>query len=67
MKFVFHAWHTGAILQSKLLWNRLDAKNIQFSTFNTAAKDVHKYVQQSGGMQENLEKTIKSFSGTRPW
>ena len=48
-------------------WNRLDAKNIPFSTFNTAAKDIRKYVQQSGGIQENLEKTIKGFGGTRPW
>lgn len=48
-------------------WNRLDAKNTQFSTFNTAVKDIRKYVQQSGGIQENLEKTIKSNSGTRPW
>ena len=48
-------------------WNRLDAKNILFSTFNTAVKDIRKYVQQLGGIQENLEKTIKSFSGMRPW
>ena len=48
-------------------WNQLDAKHIQFFTFNTAVKDIRKYVQQSGGIQENLEKTIRSFSGGRPW
>ncbi|CAF4620576.1 unnamed protein product [Rotaria sp. Silwood1] len=48
-------------------WDRLDTKNTQFSTFNTAVKDIRKYVQRSGGIQENLEKTIKSSSGTRPW
>ena len=48
-------------------WNRLDAKNTQFSTFNAAAKGIRKYVQQSGSIQQNLEKSIQSFSGTRPW
>ena len=48
-------------------WNRLDTNNTQFHTFNTTVKDIRKYVQQSGGIQEHLEKTIKSTSSTRPW
>jgi len=48
-------------------WNQLDALNNEFSAFNTAIKDIRKYVQQPGGIQEHLAKTIKSSSGTRPW
>ncbi|CAF4517092.1 unnamed protein product [Rotaria sp. Silwood1] len=58
-----HRCHTTI----KTAWDQLDTKNTQFSTFNTAVKDIRKYVQRSGGIQENLEKTIKSSSGTRPW
>ena len=58
-----HRWNTTI----ETAWNQLGAKNIQFATFNTAVKAIRKYVQQSDGIQENLEKTIKSFSGTHPW
>jgi hypothetical protein len=51
----------------KTALNRLYKKKTQFATFNTAVKDIRKYIQQSGGIRANLEKAIKSASGTRPW
>ena len=64
-RFSCMAYRCNTIIETA--WNRLDAKNIQFSTFNAAAKGIRKYVQQSGSIQQNLEKLIKSFNGTRPW
>ena len=48
-------------------WARTEERNPSFRIFNNAVRDLRKYVQQSGGIQEHLPKTLKSTSGTRPW
>ena len=48
-------------------WTRTEERNPSFCIFNNAVRDLRKHVQQSGGIQEHLPKTLKSTSGTRPW
>jgi hypothetical protein len=59
------AHRTNTVLETAL--ENLKEKNDEFKNFCTSVSDLRTYVQQSGGIQYKLPKTLKRTSGARPW
>jgi hypothetical protein len=59
------AHRTNTVLETA--WENLKLSNDDFKNFCTSVADLRTYVQQSGGIQYKLPKTLKRTSGTRPW
>ena len=64
-RFPYMVHRCTAMLETA--WNRLDAQSRTFNMLNVAVRELCKYDQQSTGLQEQLPKTLKRTSGTRPW
>jgi hypothetical protein len=59
------AHRTNTVLETAL--ENLKLSNGEFKILCTSVADLRSYVQQSGGIQYKLPKTLKRRSGTRPW
>jgi hypothetical protein len=48
-------------------WEATRSKSDEFLHLTTSISELRAFIARSGSYQENLPKTIKKTSGTRPW